>query len=165
MSSYLWLFVNRSTSGFPVLHYLPEFVQIHVHWVSSAIQPSHPLPPSSTFTSNLSQHQGNFQWVSSSHKVVVYLDSNSGLRGVMLCLTVHSMLWKEKRWEQFFILSLSLSSFFYWKGLTCIIGRLSFTFLWPSEISNTELQCCGSYIELITTHYPILDCYSATVKN
>ena len=163
MSNSLWLFVNRSTLGFPVLHCLPEFVQTHVHWVSDAIQPSHPLPPSSPLAFNLSQHQGIFQWVSSSHQVVVYLDSNSGLRGMMLCLAVHSMLWTDKKWEQFFILSLFF--FFYWKGLTCMIWRLSFSFLWPSEISNTELQCCGSYIELITTHYPILDCYSTTVKN
>ena len=31
---------NRSMPGFPVLHYLPEFAQTHVHWVSDAIQPS-----------------------------------------------------------------------------------------------------------------------------
>ena len=38
--------VNCRTSGFPVLHYLPEFAQTHVHSVSDAIQPSHPpLPP------------------------------------------------------------------------------------------------------------------------
>ena len=35
--------VNSSTSGFPTLYYLTEFVQTHVHWVSDAIQPSHPL--------------------------------------------------------------------------------------------------------------------------
>ena len=34
-----------SMLGFPVLHYLPEFAQIHVHWVSEAIQPSHSLLP------------------------------------------------------------------------------------------------------------------------
>ena len=44
---------------FPVLHYLPEFAQIHVHWVSDAIQPSHPLSPSS-LALNLSQHWGSF---------------------------------------------------------------------------------------------------------
>ena len=37
--------MNCSTPGFPFLHYLLEFAQIHVHWVSDAIQPSHPLPP------------------------------------------------------------------------------------------------------------------------
>ena len=35
--------LNCSTPGFPVLHHLPEFSQTHVHWVSDAIQPSHPL--------------------------------------------------------------------------------------------------------------------------
>ena len=55
-----------STPGFPVHHQLLELVQTHVHWVSDVIQSSHPLSsPSPAF--NLSQHQGLFQWVSSSH--------------------------------------------------------------------------------------------------
>ena len=37
--------MNCSTPGFPVLHYLPEFAHAHIHWVSDAIQPSHPLSP------------------------------------------------------------------------------------------------------------------------
>ena len=62
-----------STPGFPVLHYLLGFAQIHVHWVSDAIQPSHPLlPPAPTL--NLSQHQGLFQWVSSLHQVAKVLE-------------------------------------------------------------------------------------------
>ena len=36
-----------STSGFPVLYYLPDFVQTHVHWISDGIHPSHPLSPPS----------------------------------------------------------------------------------------------------------------------
>ena len=52
--------VNCSTPGFPVLHHLPEFAQIHVHWIGDAIQPSYPLPPSSPFAFDLSQHQGFF---------------------------------------------------------------------------------------------------------
>ena len=35
--------IDFSTPGFPVLHYLPEFAQTHIHWVSDAIQPSHTL--------------------------------------------------------------------------------------------------------------------------
>ena len=46
--------------GFPVLHCLPAFAQTHVHWISDAIQPSHPLSPSSPLAFNLSQHQGFF---------------------------------------------------------------------------------------------------------
>ena len=45
-------------ASFPVLHYLPEFAQTHVHQVSDAIQPSHPLSPPSPPALHLSQHQG-----------------------------------------------------------------------------------------------------------
>ena len=51
-------FMDRSTSGFPVHHQLPEFTQTYVHWVSDAIQPSHLLSLPSPPTFNLSQHQG-----------------------------------------------------------------------------------------------------------
>ena len=57
------------TSDFPVIHHLPEFAQTRVHWVNDAIQPSHSLSPTSPAALNLSQHQGLFQWVSSSHQV------------------------------------------------------------------------------------------------
>ena len=53
--------INCSTPGFPVLHYLLEFAQIHVHWVHDVIQPSHLLSPPSPPALNLSQHQGLFQ--------------------------------------------------------------------------------------------------------
>ena len=52
--------MDSSTPGFPVLHYLLEFAQTHVHWVSDAIQPSHPLSPSSPLAVSLCQHQGLF---------------------------------------------------------------------------------------------------------
>ena len=54
--------------GSHVLHYLLEFTQIHVHWVSDAIQSSHPLLLPSPIV-NLSQHQGLFQWVGFSNQV------------------------------------------------------------------------------------------------
>ena len=57
--------MDFSTPDFPVLYYLPEFAQTHVHWVDDAIQPSHSLPPTSPPALNLSQHQGLFQWVDS----------------------------------------------------------------------------------------------------
>ena len=59
---------------FPVHHQLPEFTQTHVHWVSDAIQPSHPLLSPSPPTFLLSQHQGFFKWVSSSHQVANVLE-------------------------------------------------------------------------------------------
>ena len=48
--------MDCSTPGFPVLCCLLEFAQTHVHWLYDAIQPSHPLSPSSPAL-NLSQHQ------------------------------------------------------------------------------------------------------------
>ena len=58
-----------SMPGFPVLHHFLEFAETHVHWVSNAIQPSHPLSSSSPPAFCLSQHQGLFQWVSSFYQV------------------------------------------------------------------------------------------------
>ena len=49
--------MNRSTPGLPVHHHLPEFTQTHVHRVSDALQPSHPLPSPSPPAHNPSQHQ------------------------------------------------------------------------------------------------------------
>ena len=66
--------MDSSMSGFPVLYYLPEIVQIHVHWVRDGIQPSHPLSPPSPPDLNLSQHQGLFQRVHSSCQVDKILD-------------------------------------------------------------------------------------------
>ena len=65
--------MDCSTSGFPLRHQLPELIQTPVHWVSDAIQSSHPLlSPSPAF--NLSQHQDLFKWVSSSHQVARVLE-------------------------------------------------------------------------------------------
>ena len=66
--------MNCNTPGFPAHHQLPEFIQTYVHWVSDTIQPSHPLSSPSPLTFNLSQHQGLFQWVSSSHQVAKALE-------------------------------------------------------------------------------------------
>ena len=53
--------VDCSMPGLPVPHHLPEFAQVHVHCISDAIQPAHPLTPSSPSALSLSQHQGLFQ--------------------------------------------------------------------------------------------------------
>ena len=63
-----------SMPGLPVHHQLPELAQTHVHRVSDNIQPSHPLSSPSPPTLNLSQHQGLFKWVSSSHQVAKVLE-------------------------------------------------------------------------------------------
>ena len=66
--------MDWSMSDSSVLHYLSGFTQIHVHWVGDAIQPSHPLLPSSPSAFNLPQHRGLFQWVSFSHQVAKVLE-------------------------------------------------------------------------------------------
>ena len=63
-----------STPGPPVHHQFPELAQTHVHQVSDAIQPFHPLSPPSPPAFNLSQDQGLFQGVSSSHQVAKVLE-------------------------------------------------------------------------------------------
>ena len=60
--------MDCSIPGFLVLHYLPEFAQIHVYWIYDVIQPSHPLLSTSAPAFNLSQYQGLFQWVGSSYQ-------------------------------------------------------------------------------------------------
>ena len=74
--SQVWLCdpMNHRTSGLPVHHQLPESTQTHVQGVGDAIQPSHPLLSPSPSVLNLSQHQGLFKWVSSSHQVAKVLE-------------------------------------------------------------------------------------------
>ena len=60
--------MNHSRRGLPVHHQLLKSTQTHVHCVSDAIQPSHPLSYPSPPALNLSQNQGLFKWVSSSHR-------------------------------------------------------------------------------------------------
>ena len=66
--------MNRSMPGLPVHHQLPEFTQTHIHRVSDAIQPSHPLLSPSPPAPNPSQHQSLFQRVNSSHEVAKVLE-------------------------------------------------------------------------------------------
>ena len=63
-----------SMPGFPVHHQLPESTQTHVHWAGNAIRPSHPLSSPSPPALNLSQFQGLFKWVTSSHQVAKVLE-------------------------------------------------------------------------------------------
>ena len=99
--------MNRSTPGLPVHHQLPEFTQTHVHRVSDAIQPSHPLLSSSHPALNLSQHQDVFKWVSSSHQVAKVLEFHSASTSV---LPMSTQDWSPLEWTGW----ISLHS----KGLT-----------------------------------------------
>ena len=66
--------MDCSMPGFPVHYQLLKLAQAHVHRVSDATQPSHPLSSPSPPAFNLSQHQDLFQWVSSSHQVARVLE-------------------------------------------------------------------------------------------
>ena len=66
--------MDCSMPGLSVHHQLSEHTQTHVHWVGDAIQSSHPLWSPSPPALNLSQHQGVFEWVSSSHQVAKILE-------------------------------------------------------------------------------------------
>ena len=81
--------MNHSTPGLPVHHQLPEFTQTHVHRVDDAIQPSHPLSSPSPPAFNLSQHQGLFQWVSSSQQVA----KNNGVSASASVLPMNIQGW------------------------------------------------------------------------
>ena len=81
--------MDCSVPGFPVHHQLPESTQTHVHCVSDAIQPSHPLSSPSSLALNLSQHQG--------------LSNESALR---------------IRWRKYWSFSLNISPFNEHPGLT-----------------------------------------------
>ena len=65
--------MNHSMPGFSIHHYLTEFAQTCVHWVSDAIQPFHPTSPLLLLPSFF-QHQGLFQWVGSLHQVAKVLE-------------------------------------------------------------------------------------------
>ena len=67
--------MDCSMPGSSVHHYVPEFAQVHVHWVDDAIQPlSHLMLPPSPHALNLSQHQGLFQWVGTLYQVAKVLE-------------------------------------------------------------------------------------------
>ena len=65
-----WSAAGQASLSFTI----SEFAQIHVHRVSDAIQPSYPLSSPSPPAFDLSQHQGLFQWVNSSHQVAIVLE-------------------------------------------------------------------------------------------
>ena len=66
--------MNHSMPSLPVHYQPPESTQTHIHRVSDAIQPSHPLSSPSPSAPNPSQHQSLFQWVNSLHEVAKVLE-------------------------------------------------------------------------------------------
>ena len=86
--------MNHSMPGLPVHHQFLEFTQTHVHRVSDAIQPSHPLSSPSPPAPNPSQHQSLFQWVISLHEVARVL----GVSALASFLPKKSQGWSPSEW-------------------------------------------------------------------
>ena len=107
--------MDCSTPGFPVLHYLPEFAQTHVHWVSDAIQSSHPLPPHLLFLPSIFPS--------------IRVSSNESA----LCI----------RWPKYWSFSFSISPSNEYSGLIFLglTGLISLLFKGLSRVfSNTTVQ-------------------------
>ena len=90
--------MDCSLPGFPVPYHLPEFTQIHGCWIGGAIQSSHPLPPSSLFAFNVSQHQGPFQCHLSLNASLCALLSVSVLSN--FCNPMY-LFYRQKYWSGF----------------------------------------------------------------
>ena len=82
--------MNCSMPGLPVHHHLPGATQAHVHWVGDAIQPFYVLSSPSPPVLNLSQYQGLFKWVSSSHQ--------GGVSPSTLVLPMNTQDWSPLGW-------------------------------------------------------------------
>ena len=102
--------VDCSTPGFPVHHQLLELAQTHVHWVSDAFQLFHPLSSPSPPAFSLYQHQGLFQWVSSSHQV-----AKVGASALASALPIKIQDWSPLEWTGW----ISLQS----KGLSNVLSN------------------------------------------
>ena len=123
--------MDCSTPGFPVLHHLLEFAQTHIHGVSDAIPPSHPLSPPSPL--NLSHHEGLSQWVGSSHQVVKVM-APGGTSASASVLPVNIQDWFPLGWTGW----ISLQS----KGLSSLLQNHNSkaSVLWRSAFLIVQLS-------------------------
>ena len=117
--------MDCSKPGFPLHHQLPEPIQTRIHCVGDAIQPSYPLLSPSLPTFNLSQHQGLFQWVSSSHQMAKVL----GVSASASVLPMNIQDWFPLGWTS----CISLLS----KGLTRVFSN---TTVQKHQIFCTQLS-------------------------
>ena len=113
--------MNCSTPGLPVHHQLPECTQTHVHWVTDAIQPSHPLLSPSPPALSLSQHQGLFKWVASGGQ-------STGVSASALVLPMNTQDWCPLGWTS----RISLQS----KGLSRVFSN---TTIQKHQLFGTQL--------------------------
>ena len=163
--------MNCSMPGFPVLPYLPEFAQAHLHWVNDAIKLSSLSSPPSPPALNLSQHQGLFQCgqstgVSTSPSVLPMNIQGWfpwGLTDLMsLCpRTLKSLLWHHSlkasvlRRSAFFMIQLSY--LYMTTGKTVALTKWTFDGKVMSLLFNTlnfssKEQASFNFVAAITIH-------------
>ena len=118
--------MNRSTPGLPVHHQLPEFTQTHVHWVSDAIQPSHPLLSPSPPAPNPSQHQSLFL-----SQLFAWGGQSTGVSALASFLPKNTQGWSPLKWTGW----ISLQS----KGLSGVFFNT--TVQKPAQV--TDCVMCG----------------------
>ena len=122
-----------SMPGSSVLHYLPEFTQIHIHWVSDAVQPSHPLLLDSPSAFNLSQNQGLFPM----SRFFPSGGQSTGASASILVLPMNTQDWSPLGWTGWISLfSKGLSRVF---SNTTVQKQLFFS-AQPSLCSNSHIQ-------------------------
>ena len=124
--------MNGSTPGLPVHYQLPEFTQTHVHRVSDAIQPSHPLSSPSPPAPKPSQHQSLFQWVKSA-----WGGQSIGVSALTSVLPMNTQGWSSLGWTGW----ISLQS----KGLSRVFSNTTvqkhqFFNAQPSSQSNSHIH-------------------------
>ena len=121
--------MNCSTPGFPVLHHLLEFAQIHVHWVSDAIQPSRLLSCPSPPAFNLSQHQGLFLM----NQLFTLGGQSIGASASASVLPMNIQSWFPLGWTGW----ISLQS----KGLSKVFSS---TTIQKHQFSSTQTSLCSN---------------------
>ena len=140
--------MNCSTPGLPVHHQLPEFTQTHVHRVSDAMQPSHPLSFPSPPAPNPSQHHSLFQWVGSLYQVAKFWSFTFSISpsneysgwyplGLIALLSLQSKgLFRSSPAPQFKSINSSALSLLYGPTLTSIHDH------WKNHSSDYTLCLC-----------------------
>ena len=124
--------MDCSTPALPVCQQVPEFTQTHVHQVGDAIQPSYPLSSPSPPAFSLSQHQGLFKWVNSSHKVAKIVVSASAS-----VLPMNIQNWSPLEWTSW----ISLQS----KGLSRIFSN---TTVQKHQFLGISFLCSSTLISI-----------------
>ena len=133
--------MDCSTSGLPVLHHLPEFAQVQVHWISDVIQPSHPLLPTSSPGLNLSQHESfplSYLFISGGQSI--------GAAVSITVLPVNTQDWFPLGWTGWISFRMD------WLDFLAVQGTLKSLLQYDSSKASI-LQCSAFFIAQLSHPY------------